>query len=188
MFSHSLNWLTTLLRPTVKCDQQHHCLRGKRYSLVLIHYLLFLFFIWADKCFLLRSLADKQTQGERHLLSQSNLWGKSSWLTNTAVPTYRISPVDHEVSHQNNGQSPTNGASGRFQNCTGGRSALLGLLLPHIIPLIIIATRHVPNQDQVLVTKKEKQQQSWVPFSNVDFLFVTKDTSLCNHLSQLVVI
>lgn len=49
-------------------------------------------------------------------------------------------------------QSPTNRAAGRLQDCVGGRSAPLCPLLPHIIPLIIIATRLAPNQEQVLFT------------------------------------
>lgn len=67
------------------------------------------------------------------MLSQSNLWRGSSRLTNTAVPTYRMSPADHEVSHQNNGPVTLMGASERFRNCIGGRSAPPGLLLPHLI-------------------------------------------------------
>lgn len=67
------------------------------------------------------------------MLSQSNLWRGSSRLTNTAVPTYRMSPADHEVSHQNNGPVTLMGASERFCNCIGGRSAPPGLLLPHLI-------------------------------------------------------
>lgn len=105
---------------------------------------------------LLRRSANEQIQDERHLLLQSNLWLNSSWVTNTAAPTYHGSPVHDEAAIKRKAQSATNRASGRFQECVGGRSAPLGPLLPHII----IATRQAPNQEQVLVTSVRKKHSS----------------------------
>ena len=68
-------------------------------------------------------------------------------------------------------QSPTNRACGRFQDCVGGRSEPLCLLLPHIIPLIIIGNRLAPNQEKGLVTSLRKRNSRsqgliflWLPF------------------------
>lgn len=113
------------------------------------------------------------------MLSQSNLWRGSSRLTNTAVPTYRMSPVDHEVSHQNNGPVTLMGASERFRNCIGGRSAPPGLLLPH---LIMGANGHSRNRG-LGITERLQAEDKASSHANMPFSFTL--TLLPSHCTLI---